>query len=147
MAATGTPLLFAQTERSEKGRLLADFDGTDIQRIADPANMSQHELEHLIEIALPAEIRSNEPFKAVFSLPNHPNSTAHHVTWMRIFVDNQLISFLTLAPVWVKPDLTLTLQLPKGSRIEALAECNKHGLWGNAAPVQITYPAPPAGNP
>jgi superoxide reductase len=122
---------------------LQDIEGRPIQRIADPANMSAHEREHLIEIVLPDEIKANEPFSATFRLPNHPFSNAHHIAWMRVFVDKQLLSYVTFAPRWMKPEATFTLQFTKANHIEAVAECNSHGIWGAIAPITIKYPEAP----
>ena len=127
----------------EEPPFLADLEGRPIQRIADPENMSAHESEHLIEIVLPAQVNADEPFSATFRLPNHPNSTLHHITWIRVFVDKQSLSYVTLTPRWLKPEVTFTMQLPKAKRIEAVVECNRHGLWGGLVPVQITYPTAP----
>ena len=68
--------------------------------------------------------------------------------WLRVFVGRQMITCVTFAPVWQHPEVTFTLELTKGDRIEAVADCNRHGLWGAAVPITIIETeAPPAAAP
>ena len=99
--------------------------------------MTAVEKEHCIRIDVPDEIKPTEPFKISFSMPDHPMTIAHHISWMRLFVDTDMVSFVTLAPVWQRPDVTLTLTLATGKRIDVVAECNLHNLWGMSAPLNF----------
>ncbi len=142
ITALAAPAALAQPG-IEEPPFLVDLEGRSIQRITDPQNMSAHESEHLVEVVLPAEVKADEPLSATFRLPNHPNSYLHHITWIRIFVDKQSLSYVTFAPRWLKPEVTFTMQLPQANRIEAVAECNRHGLWGALIHVQVKYPDAP----
>ena len=70
-------------------------------------------------------------------MPNHPNNKVHHITWLRVYIDNDLVTFVTFAPTWQKPEATFTFAFPKGGRIDAVVECTLHGLWGMSAPIRI----------
>lgn len=127
---------------ADKHFTLPDLEDRPIKLAGEGEEISQHKREHLVEIALPETIEAARPFKATFRLPNHPNLREHHISWMRVFVDRQLISYITFVPSWQKPEVTLTLQLPKGHVIQALAECNRHELWGKAVGIKVEYPQP-----
>lgn len=135
LSALAGPVIFAQGQRMTVPRAFADFEGREIQRLDDSAELSPHELEHVLEIAIPEAVKVGGAFEARFSLPNHPKTGSHHMMWMRIFVDNQMVSYMTFAPKWVQPRAALTLELPAARRIEVIAECNLHGIWGKAVPV------------
>lgn len=149
LSALSGPFVLAQAGGPVEPRELAEFDGAPIQRIRDLQNMSVLEEEHLIKVDLPARIIVGEPFKATLSLPNHPRTGLHHVTWLRVFVERQMITFMTFAPVWQHPEVTLTLELTRGDRIEAVAACSRHAIWGMAAPITVAgdTPQPPAEAP
>ncbi len=129
------PLILGQLGSIDKPAEIPDLDGRPIRRISDTKNMTAIEKQHYIQIDVPKEVKPGEPFKVSFSMPNHPMTIAHHISWMRLFVDVDLVSFVTLAPVWQRPDVTLTLTLATGKRIEVVAECNLHNLWGMSVPL------------
>ncbi len=136
LSAFAAPLIFPRLfERGPDE--LTDIEGRPIQRAKDPDNMTDVEREHLITIDAPDSAAPGEPFKVTFSLPDHPMTAFHHVTILRIFVDRSQVCWLTLAPIWQRPDVTLTLTLPKDSLIEAVAECNRHGLWAASRYITI----------
>ncbi len=116
---------------------LNDLEGRPIQKIKDPSAMTDLEREHLITIGVPREIRANEPFAVSFALPNHPMQRYHHIFWARTYLDNQGVSFMTFAPMWQRPEATLTYTFWQGSRLDVVAECNRHGLWGASVPLNI----------
>ena len=149
LSAFSGPLILAQTGGPRRPTETAEFDGSAIQRISDQQNMSATEKEHLIQIDLPAEVKPCQPFQAAFSLPNHPSTGLHHIMWMRVFVERQMVCYVTLAPVLTHPAVTLTLELPRGGRIDALAACNRHATWGMSAPITVAsdVPQPPAEAP
>lgn len=127
---------------ADKYFTLPTLEDRPIQLAGEGEEISMHQREHLVEIALPERIEAARPFKATFRLPNHPNLREHHISWMRVFLDKQLVSYITFVPSWQKPEVTLTLQLPKGHVIQAVAECNRHELWGGAAGIKVEYPRP-----
>lgn len=135
LSALAGPVAFAQEQRTSAPPAFADFHGRAIQRPDESTELLPHEREHVIEIEMPEAIKVDAPFDLSFSMPNHPKNGPHHLMWMRIFVDNQMVSYMTFAPKWVQPRAALTLELPAARRIEIIAECNRHGIWGKAVPV------------
>jgi len=132
------PLVWSVGEIGTGVPELKDLEGRKIEKIADVENMSAIEKEHFIKIELPDNIRAGEPFEARFSMPDHPNGKVHHITWLRVFLDDDLVTFVTFAAVWQKPEATFTFVFAKGGRIDAVAECTMDGLWGMSAPIVIT---------
>ena len=120
---------------------LKDLEGREIQRPADPANMTGLEKAHLVTIDAPQEITAGEPFAVSVALPNHPMLSAHHIVWMRVLLDNDTVCYTTLAPVWQRPSATFTFVLAKPMRLDVVAECNLHGLWGPPTPVELKMAA------
>jgi len=120
-------------------RPMDDLEGRAIRRIDETGELDTLQREHLIEIDAPNEVKAGEPFQATVRLPDHPSTTEHHVAWMRVFVDDDLITFLTFAPVWQRPEVTFTFALSGGSRLDAVIECNKHDLWGMARPISVSH--------
>ena len=116
---------------------LIDLEGRPINRIADVNNMTALEREHFIKIDLQQGIIAGRPFKASFSLPNHPSERKHHITWLRVYLDRDQVNFVTFAPTWQLPEVTYTFTFSEGQRIDAVAECNQHELWGMSAPLVI----------
>ena len=114
-----------------------DLEGRPIQRIKDPNAMTDLEKEHQILIEVPPEVRAGEPFKVSFTMPNHPMERNHHVFWARTFLDNDGVSYMTFAPIWQRPETTLAYTFGSGSRLEVVAECNLHGLWGASVPLNV----------
>jgi desulfoferrodoxin (superoxide reductase-like protein) len=116
---------------------LIDLEGRPINKIADVNNMTPLEREHFIQIDLPSQVIAGRPFKVTFSMPNHPAETKHHISWLRVYVDNDQVNFVTFAPAWQLPEVTYTFTFTKGMRIDAVAECTRHELWGMSAPLVI----------
>ena len=116
---------------------LIDLEGRPIHRAADPARLTSLEAEHLIVIQLPPRIVAGQPFKATFSMPNHPSTKNHHIATLRVFLDREMINYVTFAPTWQLPEVTYTLTMGVGGRLDAVADCSTHGLWGASAPLVI----------
>ena len=120
-------------------REIREIGGRPIRRTEANAETAS-DRQHTLVITLPAEVREGEPFKLTISMPEHPIVAEHHITWMRLFLDEDAVSFVTIAPFWQKPEVTFTLTLSKGSLITAVAECNMDGLWGTSVPLVINHP-------
>jgi len=131
------PVIWSIGPLGKEGLPLDDIEGTPVQKIADPNNMTPLEEAHLIKIDCPAEVVATEPFNLTVSLPNHPMAKNHHIAWLRVYLDRDLVTFVTLAPVWQKPEVTFTFTFDKGHRIDVVADCNQHGLWGMPFPIVI----------
>jgi len=139
LSALAGPVLFAPENRFKEPSVFPDFEGRAIQRVDESSELSPHEREHIIEIEIPETVKVGEPFQARISMPHHPKSGSHHIMWMRVFVDKQMVSYMTFAPEWVRPATALTLELPPAGRIEVLAECNLHAIWGKALPLDFDF--------
>jgi desulfoferrodoxin (superoxide reductase-like protein) len=130
-------LAWAQVRFSGKVREMNDVEGRPIQRVKDPNAMTDLEKEHLVVVTVPPEIIAGEPFKITMAMPNHPMLNSHHVFWMRTYIDTDTVSYMTFAPVWQRPEATITCTFYSGTRLDVVAECNLHGLWGAYAALNI----------
>jgi len=116
---------------------IREVDGIEVHRIADPDNMTAVEKEHFIQIDWPKQVAAGEPFKATFSLPNHPMAKNHYIYSMRVYIDAELATYVTFAPVWQKPEVTFTFALGEGQRVDCVVQCTVHGMWGTTAPFYV----------
>jgi desulfoferrodoxin-like iron-binding protein len=134
-------LVWAQVRYSGKLKEMNDVEGRPIQRVKDPNAMTDLEKEHMVIVTVPSEIVAGEPFKISMAMPNHPMLPNHHVFWMRTYLDNEAVSFMTFAPTWQRPEATITCTFLAGDRLDVVAECNLHGLWGAYTKLNIKAPA------
>jgi len=137
MAAAAAEREEAKGMMKEMAGEMMELEGKPIHRIKDLKNMTDMEKAHLVTIDLPTEVKAGEAFKATFNMPNHPMMKAHHIMWMRVYLDGELISTTTFTPEVARPEVTLTFTLAKGRKFEAIGDCNLHGLWAMSAPIEI----------
>jgi desulfoferrodoxin-like iron-binding protein len=130
-------LMLPQVSFGQEPPERTDLEGRPIQRIKDLSAMTELEKEHLITIEVPAEVKATEPFEVKIAMPNHPMERTHHVFWARTYLDNDGVSYMTFAPIWQRPETTLSYTFGPGSRLEVIAECNLHGLWGASVPLNM----------
>lgn len=137
LTAISSPLVLSGIWGDTDRKTLHNFDGTPVQRAKDPQNMDSLEREHYIEITAPETVSLEKPFDVTFTLPNHEMTRSHHISWLRVLYDTELVSFITLAPVWQRPKVTLSLVMTRPALLGAVVQCSRHKLWGNWIPLQI----------
>ena len=138
--ALSTPILLGGWNALAAPEELSDLEGRPIQRVANVDDMTSLERHHLITLDMPDEIRYKEPFKVTVNMAEHPMVPEHYIVWMRLFVDRDAISYVTLAPTWQRPEITFTLTLDRGAGLDLIAECNQHGLYGASREFKMLYP-------
>lgn len=116
---------------------LDDLEGRPIKRAGKADAAAGLEREHMIELALPPRMKAGGPFKATVVMPHHPMNKDHYILSLRVYLNSALVTFTTLAPTWQLPELTYTFTFDKGDRIDVIADCTQHGLWGLAVPIII----------
>jgi desulfoferrodoxin-like iron-binding protein len=66
----------------------------------------------------------------------HPNKTDHFFEWFMLNVEGQPIAHFVGAPEVLNPIVTVEVNLPPGTVLEAMAHCNLHGTFK----AEITIP-------
>ena len=125
-----------------KNSPMPDMEGQKISRVKDAAAPTTLEREHAMTVEVPAEIVAGEPFRMHINMAGHPMTLKHHISNLRVYVDRELVTFMTLAPTWQLPEVTFTLTMAKGQVADVVVECNQHGFWAQAAPLFIIPSAP-----
>jgi len=59
----------------------------------------------------------------------HPNMPDHFFEYIALLADGTPVARFDLSAVVVSPKLTATLVLDPGTKLEARASCNLHGVW------------------
>ena len=60
----------------------------------------------------------------------HPQGAAHHIMNVRLFDENRVeIASVDFSPTLSTPQASMSLRLPAGTKLYAVSNCNKHGLW------------------
>jgi len=106
--------------------------------------------KHVPVIDAPASVKKGEAFKVTVTVGKdiaHPNTTAHHITWIAAYFvpDGEKFPYLvsrtelsshgasTLGPdtstVYTASDVTFSMKSDKSGAILVISSCNIHGLW------------------
>ena len=60
----------------------------------------------------------------------HPQGAEHHISNVRIYDKNRLeIATAEFNPTLSTPKASMTLRVAAGTKLFAVTNCNKHGLW------------------
>jgi len=65
----------------------------------------------------------------------HPNEQAHFFEWLMLNAENQPIAHFVGTPEVLNPTISVEVNLPPGTKLEALAHCNLHGTWKAEAAI------------
>ncbi len=114
--------------------------------------------KHVPVIECPDEVNSDELFEAKVSIGKeiaHPNTTEHHIRWIRLFFkpDDDKFTYdvgdyefnahgesaegVNAGPVYTHHSVTLSLKIRKSGVLYATSLCNIHGLWENSQKVKV----------
>ena len=66
----------------------------------------------------------------------HPNEHGHFFEWLMLFAEEQPIAHFVGASEILNPILTVEVNLPSATLLEAMAHCNLHGTFK----AEITIP-------
>ena len=99
---------------------------------------------HTPVIEAPDTIEAEKPFQVKIRVGPHPNTVAHSIRHIDIYVYEEGRSFnpihvarLTLTPEYSEPEFIINLRLKENGVIYALAYCNLHGVWESRREVKV----------
>lgn len=114
--------------------------------------------KHVPVIEAPDVVKANEPFMVTVSVGKeipHPNTTAHHISWIDVFFKPEGDKFLyqvghfdfaghgasvkgaDTGPVYTHPIATLSMTVDKAGTLVAIEQCNIHGLWEGSKELKV----------
>ncbi len=107
------------------------------QTAADPNKMTELEMKHVPQFALPAEIKKGKKMVVTINVGKtlHPMEKDHYIEWIALYVDSKLLKQIQLKP-GKKPTADFTIKPAGGAQeLTAHIHCNKHGLWENTQQI------------
>ena len=106
--------------------------------IKDPENAPPFEAKHtpLIDIDVVDDIATVVVTAGYYV--THPNELGHFFEWLMLSVEGQPIVHFVCAPEVTNPTMTVELNLPPGTVVEAMAHCNLHGTFKTEAVIPAT---------
>jgi superoxide reductase len=114
--------------------------------------------KHVPVIELKSAAKKGEPFEVQVSVGAeiaHPHTTEHHIRYIKLFFKPEGEKFVIHLGTYqfeahaesaeganagsakCEPKVTTTLTLEKSGELLALSYCNIHGLWDNAAKLDL----------
>jgi superoxide reductase len=115
-------------EREKEKNLLVG-----VNEVADPANPSNLEKQHIPTIQAPESVKKGDCFEVTLEVGKavaHPNEQTHFVRFMDLYADDTFLSRtdFTAGRMSPKVSLYITLRYPV-RQLLAYAYCNLHGTW------------------
>ena len=113
--------------------------------------------KHVPVIDCPDTVKAGEPFEVRATVGKeiaHPNTTEHHIRWIRLFFQPeggktfQIGNFEFSAhgespdgpntgPIYTNSQVTATIKITKPGVIYAISYCNIHGLWESYKEIKL----------
>jgi len=103
--------------------------------IEDPENAGAYEAKHTPHIEIEVVDDIAEITVTAGYYVTHPNEAGHFFEWFMLYVEGQPILHFVGAPEVLNPTVTVEVNLPAGTVIEAMAHCNLHGTWKAEATI------------
>jgi len=103
-----------------------------VNRVADPANMTDMEKKHYPVIMCPESVEAGEPFECTVHIGRHmehPNEPAHHIEFIDLYLDRIFLCRADLQAKKCEPKVTFNIALPRSGALRAYGSCNIHGVW------------------
>jgi len=98
---------------------------------------------HTPKIEVPRTVKKNEPFKVRISVGPHPNSVEHSIRRIEVYFYEEgrafnpvMLAAIDLTPVYMEPEIELTLKLGTSGTLFVIEYCNLHGLWEARAEIK-----------
>lgn len=114
----------------------------DVNRPADPSNLTEMEMKHLPVIEVPATIAAGEPFDVTITVGSIPHvmEVAHHIQWVDLYSGENFITKVLFTPVFTRTRATITM-VENGENgkatLRAVERCNVHGMWENTKDIAL----------
>ena len=105
------------------------FDLFDQVNTAENSNEAVTNEKHLP--AITCEKLSDGKFKVKVDVGEgkHPNDMDHWIQWVELQVNGLFITRAEFSAGISEPIAEFTVNCQNGSKVGAIARCNKHGLW------------------
>lgn len=106
---------------------------------ADPDALTDEERSHVPVLTLPRHVHVGRPFDLVvqIGLRPHEMSTAHHVEWIDVCLDERRVAVVDLSPDVPFPIVRIPIVLRGPAVLVARARCNQHGVWRTRREIAI----------
>jgi len=106
--------------------------------VKDPENAAAFEAKHApaINIDVVDDIATITVTAGYYV--KHPNELKHFFEWLMLSVEGQPIVHFTCAPEVTNPTMTVEVNLPAGTVVEAMAHCNLDGTFKTEATIPAT---------
>ena len=114
--------------------------------------------KHVPVIEAPDAVQAGEPFDVTVSVGKeiaHPNTTAHHITWIDLYFKPEGDKFIYQVghfdfsahgasvkgadegPVYTHPMATVSMTVERAGMLVAVSLCNIHGVWESAKEITV----------
>ncbi|MDR3433252.1 MAG: class II SORL domain-containing protein [Rouxiella aceris] len=114
--------------------------------------------KHVPVLDAPDSVKAGEKFTVQAMVGKeiaHPNTTEHHIRWIRIYfkpdggkfaydvafaefsAHGEAVEGPNKGPVYTEPSLQAALKLSTSGTLLAVSYCNIHGLWEFAKPIKV----------
>ena len=110
--------------------------------------------KHVPVIDCPDKINAGEKLNLTITVGKeiaHPNTTEHHIRWIRVYFVPQGNAFAydvgnfefnahgenNESPIYADHEVTFSFKTQKSGSINAISYCNIHGLWESNKKIQV----------
>ncbi|MBF0484703.1 MAG: class II SORL domain-containing protein [Candidatus Omnitrophica bacterium] len=114
--------------------------------------------KHVPVIDAPAKVKKGEVLKFEVSVGKqiaHPNTTAHHISWIEVFFHAEGAKFpvavgrfnfashgastegADTSTIYTIPNVSVSIKTEKSGKILAASYCNIHGLWESSQAIVV----------
>jgi len=103
-----------------------------VNRVADPADMTDLEKKHYPVITCPDSVKAGERFECTVHVGKHmehPNEPAHHIEFVDLYLNDVFICRADLQAKKSEPKITFSIMLQQSGTLQAFESCNIHGVW------------------
>jgi superoxide reductase len=109
-------------------------------------------------VEAPQSVKAGEPFEVTVSVGKeipHPNTTEHHIRWIRLYFKPQGGKFAcdmgsfefnahgeaaggpNTGPAYTEPFAVARVKISEPGELVAVSYCNIHGLWESSVSVEL----------
>ena len=114
------------------------FNG--INRVKDPAAMTDLEKKHVPDIQVPAQVKAREAFVVTITLGKHlphPDEGGHWRQWVELYANEGYLGRAAMCATVSSTSVSFTVKLKESAELVVRARCNLHGVWENRVPIKV----------
>jgi len=112
-----------------------------VNRVKNPAALTDLEKKHLPEIAAPREAKARQAFPVTVTVGKdapHPDEGGHWIQWIELYAGDGYLARVDLSAGLSSTPVTFTIRLHQDAELVARARCNLHGVWENRVAVHVS---------